>query len=362
MKAGSGLPGAAIGAHTTGAPPANDNERRMVVEKMRLFGDLDVRVDPWQVDYGAELPIVPEEERFDEEIILDIEVSPDQWQPLTPASANPIRRLVFVDGVRRIEARLIVRRGEHICHGAFGSYAVGWVSALANVATCGEPRVDRVVAIGSGEQLPQTVAPLPTLLYRPVSTASPDPDGPLHVLQDEMRGAEERLGRELANADDTLVVADGPLTFEQPLRGAAVGYIKRLFKLYLPTEKLGLMARLGAGERTPIFALRSSHRFARYSWFLRLAPAGPGDSELTGIVRLEVAEAVGADAARRLADATALMLPRFAPRRWRDPRSPQNLLPIGALESHLRRHLGDPRLIRRHIETLITEEARHAGR
>jgi hypothetical protein len=330
---------------------------------MKLFGDLDVRLDPWQVDYGAELPVAPENEASpDEEIVLDVEVPPAQWQPIAPTSADTITRLIFVDGVRRIEARLIVRRGERICHGAFGSYAVGSVSALASVATCGEVRIDRIVAIGSDERLSQTVAPLPTLVYRPVSLASPDPDGPLRAVQDEMRGAEERLGRELANADDTLVVADGPLTFEQPLRGAAVGYIKRLFKLYLPSEKIGLMARLNAGERTPIFALRSSRRFARYSWFLRLALAGPGDSELAGIVRLEVAETVGVGAACRLADATALMLPRFAPRRWRDPRSPQNLLPIGALESHLRRHLGDPRLIRRHIETLITEEARHAGR
>jgi hypothetical protein len=177
-----------------------------------------------------------------------------------------------------------------------------------------------------------------------------------------MRAAEERLGRELSDASDTLVIADGPLTFEERLRGAAVGYIKRLFKIYLPAEKLGLIGRLSAGQRTPIFTLRSSRRFARYSWFLRLSPPGPGDSELAGIVRLEVAETVGVDAARRLADATAFMIPRFAPRRWRDPRSPQNLLPIGALESQLRRRLGDPRLIRRHIETLITEEAHHAGR
>jgi hypothetical protein len=329
---------------------------------MNLFGDLDLRLDPWQVDYGAELPVAPEDEASpDEAIFLDVEVPPGQWEPIAAASVETITRLVFVDGVRRIEARLIVRRGNRICHGAFGSFAVGSVSALANVARCGEPRIDRVVAIGSDERLPQAVAPLPTLIYRPVSTASPDPDGPLRAMQDEMRAAEEQLGRQLADANDTLVVADGPLTFEQPARGAAVGYIKRLFKLYLPTEKLGLMARLRAGQRTPTFALRSSHRFARYSWFLRLAPGGPGDSELAGIVRLEVADTVGVDAACRLADATALMLPRFAPRRWRDPRSPQNLLPIGALEAQLRRHLGDSRLIRRHIETLITEEARPAG-
>ena len=67
---------------------------------------------------------------------------------------------------------------------------------------------------------------------------------------------------------------------------------------------------------------------------------------------------MGVEAARRLADATAALLPRFVPRRWRDPRSPQNLLPIGALEGSLRRHLGDARLIRRYVETLIAMEAR----
>jgi hypothetical protein len=91
-----------------------------------------------------------------------------------------------------------------------------------------------------------------------------------------------------------------------------------------------------------------------------LAPPQLGDSELAGIVRLEVSEAVGLDVAKRLADASAAVLPRFVPKRWRDPRSPQNLLPIGALETSLRRHMGDSRLIRRHIETLIASEA-HVG-
>jgi len=81
---------------------------------------------------------------------------------------------------------------------------------------------------------------------------------------------------------------------------------------------------------------------------------------LSGIVRLEVAESVGLIEAIRLADLTALTLNRFIPGRSRDPRSPQNLLPIGALEDHLRRQLGHPLLIRRHIESLIAEEV-HNG-
>jgi hypothetical protein len=173
-----------------------------------------------------------------------------------------------------------------------------------------------------------------------------------------MRSEEERLGRDLASTDGAVVIADGPLTFAEASRAAVIGYIKRIFRLYLPRERLDLLARLKVGERTPLFALRSNRRFVRFSWFVRLARPELGNSELTSIVRLEVSETIGIEAARRLADASTVVLPRFVPSRWRDPRSPQNLLPIGALEASLRRHMGDGRLIRRHIETLIARETR----
>jgi hypothetical protein len=131
--------------------------------------------------------------------------------------------------------------------------------------------------------------------------------------------------------------------------------VKRLFELYVEPALLGVLAALPAGTRSPLFALQAPTRFARYSWFLRLATPHAADSDLAGLVRLEVSACIGKEAALRLADATALTLPRFAPGRGRDPRSPQNLLPIGALESHLRRSLGDPRLIRRKIGARLAE-------
>jgi uncharacterized protein len=325
---------------------------------MGIFGELRVQLDPWQVDYGTELPLeIAEQPVSDETVALDIEVAPEEWDPMQPSALVVPSQLIFVDGVRRIEARLIIRRKQRLFHGAFGSHAVGAARVADRTASCNEPRVRRVVVIGSGEALDDPVIVSHGLVYEPVSTFDSDPDAPLRTIQEGMRLAEERLGRELADADDTLVVADGPLTFEEATRGAVLGYIKRIFKLYLPTEHLDLLARLRAGERTPLFALRSSRRFVRFSWFLRLAPPQLGDSELAGIVRLEVSEVVGLDVAKRLADASAAVLPRFVPGRWRDPRSPQNLLPIGALEASLRRHMGDSVLIRRHIETLIASEA-----
>ena len=325
---------------------------------MAIFGDLTVQLDPWQVEYGGELPMDDVEEPAPHEAVsLDVEVAPEDWQPIRPGEAILPAQLIFVDGVRRIEARLIVRRQERLCHGAFGSYAVGAVKVVDLTAVCESPRIGRIVVVGSGESVGTPVPVKTDLVYQPLSTSDTRPDAPLRALQENMRREEERLGRDLASTDGALVIADGPLTFEEASRAAVLGYIKRIFELYLPRERLDLLARLRAGERTPLFAIRSSRRFVRFSWFVRLARPELADSELSGIARLEVSETVGIEVARRLANASTAILPRFVPRRWRDPRSPQNLLPIGALEASLRRHMGDARLIRRHIETLIATEA-----
>jgi hypothetical protein len=325
---------------------------------MAIFGDLSVRLDPWQVDYGGELLLDDVEEPApDEGVALDVEVAPENWHPIRPAEAALPAHLIFVDGVRRIEARLIVRRQERLCHGAFGSHAVGAVKVVDSAAVCDVPRIGRFIVIGSGESVGTSVPVKTDLVYQPLSTSDTHPDAPLRALQENMRRDEERLGRDLTATDGALVIADGPLTSEEASRAAVLGYIKRIFRLYLPRERLELLARLRAGERTPLFALRSSRRFVRFSWFMRLARPELADSQLTGIARLEVSETVGIEAARRLANASTVILPRFVPSRWRDPRSPQNLLPIGALEASLRRYMGDGRLIRRHIETLIATEA-----
>ena len=326
-----------------------------------LLGALDLRLDPWEVEYGSELPAgSPAEATPESAVDVAVERAADDWQPLEPrAGLAAPARLVFVDGVRRIEARVISRVGSVLCHGAFGSYAVGCVEASRHVARLGEARVGRVLALDSGQSLADAVAVGPALHYRPVSSAASDVNEPLKRLQEEMRLAEEQLAREQADRADTLVVCDGPLSFADTLRGGAIGLVKRIHELYVGGALLRSLERLPAGWRSPLFAL-ASPRFARYSWFLRLAATRPGDSELAGLVRLEVADAVGLEAARRLADATAAVLPRFAPSRGRDPRAPQNLLPIGALESQLRRRLGDPRLIRRHIQALLAREAVHA--
>jgi uncharacterized protein len=327
---------------------------------MGIFGDFDVRLDPWEVEYGPEFPLNVTDEQNAEEVVLDVEVPASEWKPIIPSSPDAFSTLFFVDGVRRIEARLLVSKNEQLCHGAFGSAAVGAVRVTSAGARCETTLIDRIVAFGSGVMLPEPIRIAQALVYEPATWPEPEVDGPLRAVQKRMRDVEEAVVRRLGENEEALVIADGPLSYEHPVNGSVLGYIKRVHNLYLPTKYLSVVSALPIGGRTPLFVLIHMKR-GRYSWFQRIGAKYPGDSNFSGIVRMEVSTQVGVAAARRLADSAAQILPRFVPTRGRDPRAPQNLLPIGALESHLRRCLGDSRLARRRIQSLIASEARNAG-
>jgi hypothetical protein len=182
----------------------------------------------------------------------DIDLTVEQggaWQAVAPPSgpeASVPATVVFVDGVRRVDARIVGRReGDRLFHGAFGSYAVGAVEAQPreHVARFGDLQFDRVVATGGGEILPGAVRVNRALAYRPVSTAKTEPVAPERAIHDEMRRAEERMARELAERE-VLVVTDGPLTFQEATRGLAVGWVKRIQELYLPASHVPALLAL----------------------------------------------------------------------------------------------------------------------
>ena len=325
-----------------------------------MFGAYRIRIDLWEIDYGDQTPLASLEVRPEEEVDHEVEVADGQWSAITPSDSTAVpERVVFVDGVRRLEARVHAREGQQLIYGGFGSHAVGAVEIHDSKASFGEIRVFRTAVLGSGQRLPAPVRVRDGLVYAAESTPATEVDGPLRHIQKAVRRAEATLARELCQ-DDTHTIVDGPLSFEPERRGLALGYIKRLHELYLPNKFIPLLATLPAGARTPMFAIQSAKAgFSRYAWFQRLAAPGPGATELHGLVRLEVSTDVGLDVARGLADAATVWLPKTAPKRARDPRSPQNLLPIGALEQRLRVQLGDARLIRRWIETLVAKEASH---
>jgi hypothetical protein len=265
------------------------------------FGSFVVRIDPWAVEYGAE---TPSDFQSDPEDAVDIDASverdADAWAPVVPIDAGRPQHLSVVDGVRRMESRLVVTADGRVLHGLLGAYAVGVVHCRGGHATIGEQVRGRVVIFGSGQVPPATVTISPDLVYEPRCTADVDPEAPLRELHREMRTVEAQFARQLAADENALVLADGPLNIGDPTAGRVVGFVKRLFKLYLAPEQLSILRALSRGDRTSLFLIRSAGRFSRYSWFSRLAPRLPVESEFTGLVRLEVAEGVGIDEAVRL--------------------------------------------------------------
>ena len=320
------------------------------------FGGFDVRIDPWAVEYGAETPT--EFQADEDELGVDASVEHDAatWSPIVPGPMELPEELAIVDGIRRMEARLVVTKSGRVLHGALGAYGVGVVHCRNGQATFGEELRGRVVIFGAGEIPPASIAISPGLVYEPRSVPEEDPEAPLRGLHREMRAVEELFARKLAADPKVLLLVDGPLSIGDATPGRVVGFVKRLFKLYLGQEQLPVLRALPCGARTPVFLIRSAGRFSRYSWFTRIAKRLSVESDFTGLVRLEVSEGIGIDEAIRLADMTTSVVPRFVPSRSRDPRAPQNLVPIGALEQHLRRGLGDARLIHRRLATLLARE------
>ncbi len=77
------------------------------------------------------------------------------------------------------------------------------------------------------------------------------------------------------------------------------------------------------------------------------AAAGDRGAPWAGIVRLECSADLEIAEAVWLADLSLVTLPRFASSPYKDPRAPQNLVPIAGLERLLRSRLGDARLLHR---------------
>lgn len=307
-----------------------------------------LKIDTWDPEYGSSfeaLAAEPGDPSFAEQ------VEDGAWAPIVPSTPPSPLRIAFIDGVRRIDSRLFAEDATGAAPAVAGTWAVG-VAWADTVPTIDGIRVGRELVIAGEPEHPGLRITIGTAALDYQSTSTPDNLDPVYGLQREMRQAEARLLADLfAGGDADLIVQDGPLTYFAPA-GQVAGIIKRQKRSYLRPDQGPIFTALQVGDRTPVFAIGEDGR-DRYSWYARIGPRRPIDGTMTGIVRLETATTDGIDAARRVADLTSAVLPRFATEWGRDPRAPQNLYPIAQLERELHHRLGDRLLIRRSIEAAL---------
>jgi hypothetical protein len=342
-------------------------------------------VDPWDPGYGQAFSDEADGGALQESsavLDLDTEVPADRWRPLDPDPGPALPRTVlFLDGIRRIDARIWVHSGAGGADGGGASGVVadgGIASGSAAYGGGAQPAPGIAASLAAGLVACDGAARIVEVsIERGIFTTAPDAadvatrharyaavraEGPgldklSLALQNRLSEAEVQLAhvfRARSPDPDDLLVVDGPLRGRTHL-DRTVGYIKTHHASYLPPGPAAVVGALATGQRTPVFTMGTSWR--RHSWYLRL-PSAPG-VPWAGVVRLECSPDLPAAAAARLADLTARLLPPLASAPHKDPRAPQNLVPIGGLERELRRRLGDQQLLYRALRSAASAPLPH---
>ena len=333
---------------------------------MKRFESL--AIEGWSPEYGSPVEMEQEEIPADQ-VDPGVELPEGEWRPLPSEETAAVpERIHFIDGVRRIEARVWMSAEGDPSLGICASYAAGMVR-------CGR-RAEIVAAeVRRGffgrAGVPDLVTRVGTFAASPV--AEDDIQQLINGLQERMgqlevevaggwgagrsRGRSERvaLGSDSNGANPplhpgALMLMDGPLRGRQRIPGA-IGYVKTHRVQYLTGGARAVVAQLAARERTPIFLIQT--KWTRYSWYLRLTEAQ--GHPWAGIVRCEAWPETELEQVQKIADATAVVLPRFASEPHKDDRAPQNLYPIAGLERELHHRLGDRGVVFRALHQAAAE-------
>ena len=298
-------------------------------------------VESWDPDYGTG----GDAEGLDastDVVEAGVEVPVSEWAPITPPPSGEVPAMWFVDGVRRIDARIWVTDDGLVLPGSCATVAAGAVVCTPGRAEVVGAEVRRAVFTPPAESTGDIVTEHGVYEHHVVSTGSPED---LYLgIHELMTDLETTIVPEVGPQD--LIVFDGPLRGRRTPR--AVGLIKTQHVQYLEDSLQRVVGQLEAGQRTPMFLIGSTG-FARWSWYVRLP--GPRTHGWAGVIRLESAGEGTVGAAAELANTVTAALPRFASEPHKENRAPQNLYPIKGLENELRRRLGDQRLLQRALRT-----------
>ncbi len=309
---------------------------------------MTIFAEDWQATYGSPYLVQPEDQGVAEAAL--VEDGPEFLVHSAKQTGGPHQRIAFVDGVRRGEASLYQyeRVSGRVARGVAGSHACGGVIADGvHRPEFTEPTVQRLIIWGSGlsGDLPDVSG---GWRWTCRSIADEAVEAPLAALQQRMRQQEAMLADRLC-AEGFLVVVDGPLSYLRNLDLPVIGYVKTHSRALLAPEHHKRIPDLRPGERSSIFSLGRD----RYSCYMRLAPTSGLSGPWAGMVRLEVPQSAGLQHSVEVVDQVIGIIPRYAGIAYRDPRAPQNLQPVGALENRLRHLLGDAGLAYRAVRDSI---------
>ncbi len=313
-------------------------------------------IDGWDPSYGSSVEDLGEPEGFvsTARVTVDVERSAEDWAPVCVPEGPEPGRVLFVDGVRRIEAR--VWAGSADGTNADLGVAASWGAGVVCCCDLGAHVLLAEQRRGLFTTAPDA-APLPTRAgeFTRHAVAAADDQAPAQLLNAALQGQladlellttlTARSTDHLHGVEDDLVVVDGPLRGRQHLP-RTIGFIKSHRATYLPEELNLQVALLAPGERTPVFLMGTT--WERYAWYLRL-PGRPG-APWAGVVRIECSAELELPEVTALAGLTQRLLPRFASVEYKDSRAPQNLVPIAGLERDLRHRLGEPTFVLRALQ------------
>ena len=345
---------------------------------MLSFKSVKLRLDPWATEYDTAFHVEESLEFSRASIDSDIELQ--QWEGIRPDPGEfSFSELLFIDGSRRTEARVLLEDElKQLAFGAIGSFGVGVVSCcprqsrLAHFVALeplGITAIRRICSLSSGYSLPgfnlltKFKHYLGSLHYSVEPTDQKEADAVIRQLQFKMLEAERLLASRLSSEfPAALIVTDGP----RPKMGGqaenVVGYVKTMHAFPLAESYLARVRELEEGQRSPLYLVTNNDKSQQlFEFFLRLRDPRPWLYSFAGMVRLQLP--AGSKPKDRLADAIALansltyLLPKFATKQHQDPRAPQQLLPIRALEAELKRKMGNPQMVRRRLTEYFSQSS-----
>ena len=104
-----------------------------------------LRLDPWAAEYEGSIQVLD----GDEPAAVDTRVEQAAWLAIAPPPGPPPARIAFVDGVRRIEHRLLIEGALRSSFGLLGSFGVGAVVVERRARVAGE-RIGRGAVAAGG--------------------------------------------------------------------------------------------------------------------------------------------------------------------------------------------------------------------